>query len=307
MSNAACVSDSRPWETWHAICGNCGEIVRVNAPLPRSKEIHLWWPTPLALLIWLTVIWKFGDFLAFPKAGVTAPAPIEAHFVEWPDETARPAAKSPDVPPKTLPKQTSKPKMTVFPEASPQADIAAAKAAPSPESASASKPAPPTDLMAYINAARDRRRAAEMEAERKNAEARANERAPTDDEVRMANVRRNLQPQGTNGVFQVVRIGARTAQYSFRGWTTNFSNSRRELIEVEAGPDGNVERAIVRSMIELIRKYYKGDFNWESLRLDRMVTLSARMEDNTGLEDFLMREFFGAGAKPHGGASRNGI
>ena len=123
----------------------------------------------------------------------------------------------------------------------------------------------------------------------------------------MANVRRNLQPQGTNGVFQVVRIGARTAQYSFRGWTTNFSNSRRELIEVEAGPDGNVERAIVRSMIELIRKYYKGDFNWESLRLDRMVTLSARMEDNTGLEDFLMREFFGAGAKPHGGASRNGI
>jgi hypothetical protein len=51
-------------------------------------------------------------------------------------------------------------------------------------------------------------------------------------------------------------------------------------------------------MIELIRQYHKGDFNWESYRLDRVVVLSARSEDSKGLEDFLIREFFGEEAAP---------
>ena len=46
-------------------------------------------------------------------------------------------------------------------------------------------------------------------------------------------------------------------------------------------------------MIELIRTHYSGDFRWESHRLGRVVVLSARPEDNEGLEDFLVREFFG--------------
>ena len=175
------------------------------------------------------------------------------------------------------------------------------------EPAPAPNLAPPADLMAYINAARERRRAAETSAEREYAAAKANEHEPSADEIRMANVMRNLQPQGTSGVFQIVSMGVRTAKFSFRGWTKDAGNSRRELIEVDAGPNGDVERAIVRSMIELIRRYYKGDFNWESQRLNRMVIMSARVEDNAGLEDFLIREFFGAGTGPHGLASRNGI
>ena len=47
------------------------------------------------------------------------------------------------------------------------------------------------------------------------------------------------------------------------------------------------------AMIVLIRSHYTGDFFWESHRLGRTVTLSARAEDNDGLEDFMMREFFG--------------
>jgi hypothetical protein len=167
--------------------------------------------------------------------------------------------------------------------------------------------APPTDLQSYLNAARARRRAAETAAERENAEARASERAPSDDEIRMANIRRNLQPQGTNGVFQIVHMGTRTGEFSFRGWTKDYSNGRRELIEVDAGQNGDLERAIVRSMITLIRKYFKGDFNWESQRLNRVIILSARMEDNAGLEDFLISEFFGPGAGPRGSGSRNGV
>lgn len=153
--------------------------------------------------------------------------------------------------------------------------------------------APPTDMMAYVNAARERRQAAEGYAARENAAAVAREREPTEDEVKAANIKRNLQSPGANGVFQIINVSSRTAQFSFRGWTSNYSNSRRELIEVEAGPDGDIQRAIVRRMIELIRNYYQGDFNWESQRLGRVVILSARKQDNDGLEDFLIQEFWG--------------
>ena len=62
---------------------------------------------------------------------------------------------------------------------------------------------------------------------------------------------------------------------------------------MDAGPQGDVELAVVRRMIELIRSHFVGDFNWESQRLHRGIVMSARLEDNAGLEDLMMREFFG--------------
>ncbi len=291
MSNVVSVPDFHSRNIRTAICGNCGKVVRISVSDSRSREIRLWWPVPLAVIIWLVIIWKFGNFVTAPKVEMVVSAPIEANFVELPEVAP---TKSPNVQPKPLRKHARKPMIKHRPDASPRTVTAAAR----PVTAPAPVPtlAPPTDMLSYVNAARERRRAAEMSAERENADARANEREPSADEIRMANIRRNLQPQGTNGVFQIIRMGNRTGEFSFRGWTKDFSNGRRELIEVDAGPDGDVERAIVHSMIELIRKYFKGDFNWESQRLNRVVILSARIEDNAGLEDFLMREFFGAGA-----------
>jgi len=146
-------------------------------------------------------------------------------------------------------------------------------------------------MLSYVNAARARRQSAESEAG-----AAGNGHEPTADEVRLANVMRNLQPSGTNGIFQILNLSVRTARFSFRAWTSNASNPRREIVDVDAGPGGNIELAVVRRMIELIRAYYQGDFNWESQRVGRVV-LSARKEDSAQLEDFLMREFFGVGAK----------
>ena len=301
MSDAISAPAFRPGEIQQAICSHCGEIVRVHVPGSRSREIGLWWPIPLALIIWLAIIWKFGYFLSSPKVETAASAPIEASFVELPEAVPGFPAKSPEVRSKSLPKTVRPPKITS------RTDIVAAKPVTQANPAPEPNLAPPADLMAYINAARERHRAAEMSAERENAEATARERGPSADEIRMANIMRNLQPQGTNGVFQIISVGDRTAKYSFRGWTKDASSARREVIEVDAGPNGDVEREIVRSMIALIRRYYKDFFNWESQRLDRVVVLSARMEDNEGLEDFLIREFFGAGAGPHGLAARNRI
>ncbi len=304
MSNAISAPVFRPGDIQQAICSHCGEIVRIHVPNFRPREIGLWWPIPLALIIWLAIIWKFGYFLSSPKVEMAAPAPIEASFVELPEVVSTLPAKNPEAQSKSLPRQASKPRITPRPDASPRTDIAATKPVNQADTTPESNLAQPADLMAYINAARERHRAAEMSAEREYAEARARERGPSADEIRMAKIMRNLQPQGTNGVFQIISVGDRIARYSFRGWTKDASSARREVIEVDAGPNGDVEREIVRSMITLIRRYYKDYFNWESQRLGRVVVLSARMEDNEGLEDFLIREFFGAGTGHHGLASR---
>ncbi len=274
-----------------------------------SREIRLWWPIPLATILWLVIVWKFGAFLSSPEGEVSAPAPIQASFVELPEAASE--KKTPDIQPKAPPRK-SKPRSKSRTDVPTRARVAESaptmpEPAPSPGPEPSMAAPPPTDMMSYVNAARTRRLAAEQSAARANAEATALERGPSADEARMANIRRNLQPQGTNGVFEITSMGVRTAKFSFRGWTANSSNSRREWIEVDAGPGGDVERATVRSMIELIRRYYKGDFNWESQRLGRTIVMSARTEDNAGLEAFLLLEFFSAPSGSHGLASRNRI
>ena len=144
------------------------------------------------------------------------------------------------------------------------------------------------DMMAAINARRAQRRAAEAEAARGT-------RAPTEDEMALANIQRNLKGpgEGVGGVFQILSKGTRTAEFAFNGWRPDSDRRWREVIEVDAGQGGDVDRAIVKRMIELIRGHYQGDFKWESHHLGRTVVLSARPQDNEGLEEFLVREFFG--------------
>jgi hypothetical protein len=157
-------------------------------------------------------------------------------------------------------------------------------------------PAQP-DMTAMINAARERRAAVNRAAASENAAAQAEDSAPSTNDIAMANINHSLQAQpsaryGTSGVFQILSMGARMAEFSFRGWTVDSRKSWRQVVEVDAGPQGDVELAVVRKMIELIRSHFDGDFNWDSHRLGRVVVLSARIGDNAGLEKFLMREFF---------------
>jgi hypothetical protein len=91
------------------------------------------------------------------------------------------------------------------------------------------------------------------------------------------------------GVFQILRMGTRIGEFAFSGWEPGG----REVIEVDAGLGGDLKHAIVKRMIQLIRTHYAGEFKWASRRLGRDVILSARPEDNDGLEDFLIKEFFG--------------
>ncbi|AZP11966.1 MULTISPECIES: hypothetical protein [Undibacterium] len=173
--------------------------------------------------------------------------------------------------------------------------------------AEAATPLPPPDstapqgmdMSSMLNAARERRRMQEENAAQENQQAQQGSRGLSPQEVAEANVKRSMQQangrQGTNGVFQIISKSTRTASFSFRGWNPgNANNSWRQVIEVDAGLGGDVDLAIIRRMIELIRTHYKGDFNWESQRLGRVINLSARPQDSAELERFMMKEFFGS-------------
>jgi hypothetical protein len=61
---------------------------------------------------------------------------------------------------------------------------------------------------------------------------------------------------------------------------------------VDQGSNADIQTALVKKVIDIIREEKKEDFVWESKRLGKPITLSARPQDNRELEQFLMREFF---------------
>lgn len=162
---------------------------------------------------------------------------------------------------------------------------------PAPPVVTPPPPQPPMTFEEMVAARRAQRAptVSEHAAMRADAEARgAGNRA---DAILQRNLG-TLKEDGTSGVFVVLNVGSRYGTFSFRGWKREDRNTWRETVEVDAGNGGDVELAIVRRMIELIRGHYQGNFNWESHRLGRVVILSARPEDQAGLEAFMLREFF---------------
>ena len=146
----------------------------------------------------------------------------------------------------------------------------------------------PTDMSSYINMIRAQKRAAAGENSTPQ---------PSADEARMANIKRNLE--GGGGIFQIIRVGSHSAEFTFRGWdNTSYSNPNLTTIYVQDDDNTDIEQAIVRKMIAIIREKHNGDFTWESNRLNRDVTLSARPKDNAGLEAFMLQEFFDNQKRP---------
>lgn len=156
----------------------------------------------------------------------------------------------------------------------------------------------PTDMMAFVKAKRAER-LAKGDAAEINASAIGSNAGQSEEQALNERLKKNLK-SGTNGIFEITSLSSRNATFAFRGWTSDYSNARLQFFEVEAKSGQDIRLQLIRRMIALIREHYQGDFTWESHRLGRAITLSARMEDNSGLEDFLMTEFFGSNYQTQG-------
>ena len=94
------------------------------------------------------------------------------------------------------------------------------------------------------------------------------------------------------GVFQIQGETFDRAELIFYGWNKEIGRMSAQAIEVRKGDNPDIRFAVVRKMIAIIRDQEKNDFIWDSRRLGRSLNLSARLEDNAGLEEVLMREFY---------------
>jgi hypothetical protein len=171
---------------------------------------------------------------------------------------------------------------------------------PPPAAKPAPRTAPAGDLSSYIEA---RRRAREPSAAA-SPPAETAPPPPEEDENARANriAAANLglgrkqdfgsDPNRGGGVFSIRRMSYDYAEFMFFGWNKDIGRNAAQVIEVRKGNNSDIRIAVVRRMIAIIREHEQGDFLWESRRLDRNVTLSARPRDTAGLEEFLMREFF---------------
>lgn len=103
---------------------------------------------------------------------------------------------------------------------------------------------------------------------------------------------KGIDRNDTGGVFSVSNKSFSSAQLKFRGWNPNFQRRWLQQVDVQLGGEKDIETAIVKKMIELIRKEKTGDFDWDSQRLQRVVRMSARVQDTAELEAFLFKEMF---------------
>jgi hypothetical protein len=99
-------------------------------------------------------------------------------------------------------------------------------------------------------------------------------------------------PDRGGGVFQIRNKSLDYAEFAFFGWNKIVRRNTLQRIEVARGSNPNIEIAVVKRIIEIIRDHATENFEWESPRTGRYVTLSARLSDNAELEAFMIREFF---------------
>lgn len=96
----------------------------------------------------------------------------------------------------------------------------------------------------------------------------------------------------SGGMFTISNQTFNSADVKFRGWNQNFKRRWLTSVTVEKGSEPDIETAIVKKFIEMIRKEKTGDFEWDSRRLGRVVPLSARVQDTAELQAFLYKELF---------------
>lgn len=277
----------------------------------------IWIAVAISLLLHLAIMFKWLPNLRLPSPELDERGESKGSLVVELAPAPRPPSAPPAAPPSPPPmtaKPVPQPKVRVPPPPAPSKPVLAMRTpspAPQPPAPTAPPPQPPTpapppqpqasgDFAAMVEA---RRRARGESSTPPSSGSSANAPRDEDENVRanriaaanLATQRRQTfgyDPSQGGGVFQLVRVGYSDASFYFFGWNREIKRNLKQLIEVEKGNNPDIRIAVVRKMITIIRDNESQDFLWESKRLERTVSLSARPRDNAQLEQFLMLEFF---------------
>lgn len=304
---------------------------RDRAPLPSdrmkgTRRATIFTGLGLSLFIHALVLWML---LAHAPIELNMPqsqaersmtvslAPPATQAAASPPPAAAPALPAPakPAPPKTLKRKSpAKPrapkppanKPAVKPERTPPIAKNAMRKAPAP-AVEPPAAAAPDDMFTQLEAARKRRAEARAQAGLDAAESAPAPQTRNDNSIALANIATSLkrakdaEQADSGGVFQLRRVGEREAVFYFRGWSANAGRNSTRLVTVDQGADIDIQTAVVKKMIEIIREERPGDFIWDSHRLGKQVELSARPQDSARLQQFLLKEFFPDYLPPPGG------
>ena len=272
-------------------CEHCGQPLPVARAVPtygarRANRTGIIVTVLLHLLL-------VAIYLLQPKTERHGPPPSGATMVYIAPLPGRPKPKQPQ---QQAPRKTPKvpqvvpmqrlPNTITLPHEKP---VEVTQAEPKPVT-----PPPEVDMQAYIEARRKQRGATQAQSAQP-AEESENDRATriAKANIAAANGRSRGDDQNeTGGVFSISNKTFHSADLKFRGWNTNFKRRWLTQLSVEQGAELDIETAVVKKMIELIRKEKPGDFEWDSQRLGRVVKMSARPEDTAELQAFLFKEMF---------------
>lgn len=276
--------DSRKLAVWMALSLALHLALLAWTPRPRYDNEK---PEPPSMTV----------FLRSPPAPVAEP---QAEPAPAPAAPVRPQPR------REVPARPATPRQPVIALAKPPPTAPAAPTSPAPvvpRSESAEVPAVPVvppvttpppaeaDLTAYIEARRRARgegvETPAPEVERANRGALANPSLKPSAPLTFD----TPKPTHSGGLFQIRRRSFDYAEFMFYGWNDNFRSNGLQLIEVRKGQHNDIDIAVIRKIIEIIRNYERGDFKWHSKRTGKTLTLSARARDNAGLEEFMMQEF----------------
>jgi hypothetical protein len=291
---------------------------------PRRDVVAIptiWVAFALSLIVHVAALWEWLPRMRHMTLDALAPseanAPLAVRLVAPQSALSVPAPASPPSPerqPQRPPVAKSRPPKAV-PRAPPAPPvIAVAPPAPGialspPASPPVASPTTPTpagpplegDLSSYIAARRRARGDTESSPSPGTTAS-----APVEDDIARRDriVASNLAPpnsqtfgelpKNSGGIFGITRLGYTDAEFTFFGWNKDIRRRASQRIEVRQGDNSDIRVAVIRRMIAIIREYEQEDFVWESRRLGRNVSLSARLTDNAELENFMMREFFDA-------------
>jgi outer membrane biosynthesis protein TonB len=276
------------------VCSHCGQPL--HAPVPSYGRRGLS-PTGLTVAVVLHLL-LIGLFLLQPdqvekrarparEGEVVYVAPLKGKpkAVQQEQAPRKKAVKTPKV--RTAPERVRVQRLpdTITPPDEKPVEVARVEPKAKPE------PAPEMDMSAAIEARRRARGAASpSESTEESEEARGNRIAMAN--IASVNGRGQDDSNQSGGVFSVSNKTFHSMDLKFRGWNPAFKRRWLSAVTVEQGGEPDVETAVVKKMIELIRREKTGDFEWDSHRLGRVVTMSARVRDTAQLQAFLFKEMF---------------
>ncbi|KQQ47641.1 hypothetical protein ASF61_03150 [Duganella sp. Leaf126] len=287
----------------NGFCETCGQ------PLPQPGDSYALWERKkeqtrriglgftVALHLAFVLYYLFSPSPPPPKTTSAKRGGEMVYIAPLPITPQKPTVKP--TPKKTEPKPTkptkpapSKPS-TVRTKPTPQPKL---ETFVPPVQATMTPPPPPPpeqDMSAMLAKRRAEREAANPSPQPAEPAQSASERALARAKANIAgaNARAGQDPNDSGGVFSVDKR-SNSADVKFRGWNTNFKRNWLQQVHVEQGNEKDIETAVAKEMIKIIRKEKPGDFEWESRRLGRTVKMSARKEDEQELMAFLLKEMF---------------